>query len=262
MLSLLGVALSHGLLTKSKTFLRFLLTALIRPSRDGVSSVITHPLQPNQSPAPIMPIPAEAHAVPPAGHHFLVNDSSRHSSLACSLLSLSGDENAVFLPHGVGDRSRQQSRVRARTSRSRGAQPGGAHGWAAHMEHARRRMPFPLPPDHGDREDTGKETGSECTERGGTHVKGNGGESHAGEMRASLHALVFVPDSYTDEMGRAKGCVWGCTPTGETERSLRRVACGGERVGCARRFACPFLRPRPATDNRQMVERRVVCARG
>ena len=47
MLSLLGVALSHGLLTESKTFLRLFLVALIRPSRNGTPSAITHPMYPS-----------------------------------------------------------------------------------------------------------------------------------------------------------------------------------------------------------------------
>ncbi|KAN0130290.1 hypothetical protein V8E53_011913, partial [Lactarius tabidus] len=47
MLSLLGVALSHGLLTESKIFLRLFLTSLIRPSCYGVPSAITHPLYPS-----------------------------------------------------------------------------------------------------------------------------------------------------------------------------------------------------------------------
>ena len=47
MLSLLGVALSHGLLSESKIFLRLFLTSLIRPLRNGVSSVITHPMYPS-----------------------------------------------------------------------------------------------------------------------------------------------------------------------------------------------------------------------
>ncbi|KAF8267663.1 hypothetical protein EI94DRAFT_1283668 [Lactarius quietus] len=47
MLSLLGVALSHGLLTESKIFLHSLLTALIRPSRNGVPSAITDPMYPS-----------------------------------------------------------------------------------------------------------------------------------------------------------------------------------------------------------------------
>jgi hypothetical protein len=47
MLSLLGVALSHGLLTESKTFLRLFLTALICPSRDRVPSAIAHPMYPS-----------------------------------------------------------------------------------------------------------------------------------------------------------------------------------------------------------------------
>jgi hypothetical protein len=47
MLSLLGVALSHGLLTESKIFLRLFLTSLIRPSCNGVPSAITHPLYPS-----------------------------------------------------------------------------------------------------------------------------------------------------------------------------------------------------------------------
>ncbi|KAH9020834.1 hypothetical protein EDB85DRAFT_2002235 [Lactarius pseudohatsudake] len=44
MLSLLGVALSHGLLTESEIFLRLFLIALIRPSRNGIPSAITHPM--------------------------------------------------------------------------------------------------------------------------------------------------------------------------------------------------------------------------
>ena len=47
MLSLLGVALSHGLLTESKIFLRLFLIALIRPSRNGIPSAITHPAYPS-----------------------------------------------------------------------------------------------------------------------------------------------------------------------------------------------------------------------
>ncbi|KAH9059006.1 hypothetical protein EDB87DRAFT_1810469 [Lactarius vividus] len=47
MLSLLGIALSHGLLTESKIFLRLFLTALIRPSRNGIPSAITHPMYPS-----------------------------------------------------------------------------------------------------------------------------------------------------------------------------------------------------------------------
>jgi hypothetical protein len=47
MLSLLGVALSHGLLTESKIFLRLFLTSLIRPSRNDIPSAIAHPLYPS-----------------------------------------------------------------------------------------------------------------------------------------------------------------------------------------------------------------------
>ena len=47
MLSLLGVALSHGLLTESKIILRLFLIALIRPSRNGILSAITHPTYPS-----------------------------------------------------------------------------------------------------------------------------------------------------------------------------------------------------------------------
>jgi hypothetical protein len=47
MLSLLGVALAHGLLTESKTFLRLFLTALIPSPRPGVPPVIAHPLYPS-----------------------------------------------------------------------------------------------------------------------------------------------------------------------------------------------------------------------
>jgi hypothetical protein len=47
MLSLLGVALSHGLLTESKIFLRSFLIALIRPLRNGIPSAITHPMCPS-----------------------------------------------------------------------------------------------------------------------------------------------------------------------------------------------------------------------
>jgi hypothetical protein len=47
MLSLLGVALAHGLLTESKTFLRLFLTALIRSPRGGVPPAITHPMYPS-----------------------------------------------------------------------------------------------------------------------------------------------------------------------------------------------------------------------
>ncbi|KAH9026674.1 hypothetical protein EDB83DRAFT_2425014 [Lactarius deliciosus] len=47
MLGLLGVALSHGLLTESEIFLRSFLIALIRPSRNGIPSAITHPMCPS-----------------------------------------------------------------------------------------------------------------------------------------------------------------------------------------------------------------------
>ncbi|KAH9969268.1 hypothetical protein BGW80DRAFT_1461750 [Lactifluus volemus] len=47
MLSLLGVALAHGLLTESKTFLRLFLTALVRSPRPGVPPAIAHPLYPS-----------------------------------------------------------------------------------------------------------------------------------------------------------------------------------------------------------------------
>ena len=47
MLSLLGVALSHGLLTESKIFLRLFLTPLIRPLCNGALSAITHPMCPS-----------------------------------------------------------------------------------------------------------------------------------------------------------------------------------------------------------------------
>ncbi|KAI9455231.1 hypothetical protein BJY52DRAFT_656285 [Lactarius psammicola] len=47
MLGLLGVALSHGLLTESKIFLRLFLIALVRPSRNGIPSAITHPMYPS-----------------------------------------------------------------------------------------------------------------------------------------------------------------------------------------------------------------------
>ncbi|KAI9437459.1 hypothetical protein H4582DRAFT_1815640 [Lactarius indigo] len=47
LLSLLGVALSHGFITESKIFLRLYLTALIRPSRNGIPSAITHPMNPS-----------------------------------------------------------------------------------------------------------------------------------------------------------------------------------------------------------------------
>ena len=47
MLSLLSVALSHGLLTESKIFLRLFLAPLIRPSCNGVLSAITHPMCPS-----------------------------------------------------------------------------------------------------------------------------------------------------------------------------------------------------------------------
>ncbi|KAI9457418.1 hypothetical protein F5148DRAFT_347258 [Russula earlei] len=43
-LSLLGVALTHGLYTESKTFLRLFLATLIRSPRPGIPPPITHPL--------------------------------------------------------------------------------------------------------------------------------------------------------------------------------------------------------------------------
>ncbi|KAI0249582.1 hypothetical protein BJV78DRAFT_1283847 [Lactifluus subvellereus] len=47
MLSLLGVALAHGLLTESKIFLRLFLTAMIRSPRHGVPPAIAHPMYPS-----------------------------------------------------------------------------------------------------------------------------------------------------------------------------------------------------------------------
>jgi hypothetical protein len=47
MLSLLGVALTHGLYTESKTFLRLFLATLLRPPRHGVPPPIAHPMHPS-----------------------------------------------------------------------------------------------------------------------------------------------------------------------------------------------------------------------
>ena len=47
MLSLLGVALTHGLYTESKIFLRSFFTSLIRSSRHGIPPPITHPMHPS-----------------------------------------------------------------------------------------------------------------------------------------------------------------------------------------------------------------------
>ena len=47
MLSLLGVALTHGLYTESKIFLRSFLTSLIRSPRHGIPPPITHPMHPS-----------------------------------------------------------------------------------------------------------------------------------------------------------------------------------------------------------------------
>ena len=47
MLSLLGVALIHGLYAESKTFLRSFLTALFRSPRHGIPPPITHPMHPS-----------------------------------------------------------------------------------------------------------------------------------------------------------------------------------------------------------------------
>jgi hypothetical protein len=47
MLNLLGVALTHGLYTESKTFLRLFLTTLLRPPRHGVPPPIAHPMHPS-----------------------------------------------------------------------------------------------------------------------------------------------------------------------------------------------------------------------
>ena len=47
MLSLLGVALAHGLLAESKIFLRLFLTAMIRSPRHGVPPAIAHPMYPS-----------------------------------------------------------------------------------------------------------------------------------------------------------------------------------------------------------------------
>ena len=47
MLSLLGVALTHGLYTESKIFLRSFLTSLIRSPRHDIPPPITHPMHPS-----------------------------------------------------------------------------------------------------------------------------------------------------------------------------------------------------------------------
>jgi len=47
MLSLFGVALTHGLYAESKTFLRSFLTALFRSPRHGIPPLITHPMHPS-----------------------------------------------------------------------------------------------------------------------------------------------------------------------------------------------------------------------
>ena len=47
MLSLLGVALTHGLYAESKIFLRSFLTSLIRSPRHGIPPPITHPMHPS-----------------------------------------------------------------------------------------------------------------------------------------------------------------------------------------------------------------------
>ena len=47
MLSLLGVVLSHGLLTESKIFLCLFRISLIRPLHNGIPSAITHPTYPS-----------------------------------------------------------------------------------------------------------------------------------------------------------------------------------------------------------------------
>ncbi|KAI0286364.1 hypothetical protein BC826DRAFT_1049004 [Russula brevipes] len=47
LLNVLGVSLTHGLYTESKTFLRLFLTTLLRPPRHGVPPPIAHPMHPS-----------------------------------------------------------------------------------------------------------------------------------------------------------------------------------------------------------------------